>query len=55
MFKKIASKLYKTFLISLVGIRYFFMSLFTDDTDDAPEKKRPFIKKKIENKDNNID
>ena len=55
MFKKIVSKLYKTFLISLVGIRYFFMSLFTDDTDDAPEKKRPFIKKKIENKDNNID
>ena len=56
MFKKIISKLYKTFLISLVAIRYFFTLIITDDSSDAPEKKRPFIKKKrVDNIDNNID
>lgn len=57
MFKKLIQKIYKTFLISLVLIRYFIMSLFNDDSEgNPPEKKRPFINKvKLDTVDNNID
>ena len=57
MFKKLIQKIYKTFLISLVVIRYFIMSLFNDDSEEnPPEKKRPFINKvKLDTVDNNID
>ncbi len=56
MFKKIIQKMYKAFLIGLVAIRYFFMSLFNDDTSSGEStKNRPFRKNKVKNIDNNID
>ena len=56
MFKKMIQKIYKAFLIGLVAIRYFFMSIFNDDTSSSEStKNRPFRKNKVKNIDNNID